>query len=94
MEVMMEKYKQRSPESLSGYETPIPELAEALDLSENETDELYTQLGEDFRRRQIPLRKGFEDAYQRAKESLEFTAFGYSPVPSQTNPYATNRAAR
>lgn len=79
--------------SLSGYETPIPELAEALDLSEKETDELYTQLSEDFRRHQIPLHEGFEDAYQRAKESLEFTAFGYSPVPSQTNPYATNRAS-
>ncbi|WP_426707173.1 hypothetical protein ACEN2D_06955 [Corynebacterium auriscanis] len=79
--------------NISGYESPVPELAEALGLNDNEIDDLYTQLSDDFHHHQIPLREGFEDAYQHAKESLEFTAFRYSPVQPQMNTRAADTAS-
>ena len=79
--------------TLQGYKSPIPELAKILDLKDNQIDDLYTQLSEDFRSHQIPLRDGFQESYRRAKESLEFTTSTYNPAQNQINTYALNDAS-
>lgn len=79
--------------NLHGYESPIPELSEILGLQENQIDDLYTQLSEDFKAHQIPLRDGFQESYRRAKESLDFTTFQYNPAQNQIDTYALNDAS-
>ncbi|KAB1502748.1 hypothetical protein F7230_06955 [Corynebacterium sp. 320] len=58
---------------LNGYESPVPELAQLLEIDEAEIDAFYQELEEDFKAHGIDVREGFLEAFRRGQESLDFT---------------------